>query len=214
MRKYFRYLSIIFFVVFLHPIEVKCQLHGKYDIQVNIGDGTKVKPAEVKLLDSTKKLILKKYCDSFGQCRFTGVNKGVYRLINKRYKVDTMFAIPDTDMLKALPQLIIFDIDIDRDICEFNGRLARKEIRKSIPRLILIGGLAPTYFFGQERFEHEFNIRYYEFGDSGEPERCALRYNRVVFAYLDKRYGNTWRYKVRKDIIGVRNYIKTHPVKY
>ena len=200
----------IIFIAFIPPFVARCQLHRKFSIQVNIGDGTIIKATEVSLLDSTRKTILKKYCDSFGRCRFTGVNKGVYSLLNKKYKIDTTFIVPDTAILSYSPQRTIFDIDIDLNICDINAKTARKEVRKGNPRLISIGGLAPVYVFGQQKFENKFHIKYYDFGDSGPSESCALQYNLVVFAYLDKKYGKAWRNEVREDIIGLKKYISEH----
>jgi hypothetical protein len=202
--------SIYWFVLFF-PFAANCQFHGKYSIKIILDRPTPTKPSLVKLFDSTGKAILKKYWDTLGQCRFTGINKGVYRVINRKYKIDTTFSMP---MDTVLPGETQFDMFIEFNRCTFGARQARQDIKRDSVRLLLIGGLAPTEVLGQEKFEKRFHITYYDFGDTGPPESCVARYNRVIFAYLDSKYGNAWRYFVRRDVIGVKDYIKTQPVKY
>jgi len=206
-RKLSLTIIILGFLVIL-PFTTKSQLHGKYSIEIILNNGEILKPSAISLFDSTGRMILKKYCDSSGQCKFTGLNIGIYRVINRKYQIDTTFSMPMGKSSADETQFVMF-IDFDR--CNLGARQAKKEIRKGHVRLLLIGGIAPVYYFGQENFEKKFNAEYFDFGDSGSPAiTCVKLYNDEVFAYLDRKYGNAWRHDVRRDVIGLSEYLKTH----
>ena len=47
---------------------------------------------------------------------------------------------------------------------------------------------------------------YMIFGDDETTrEECKKIYNRVVFDYLDKKFGDKWRKEVRKDVVGLND---------
>ena len=67
----------------------------------------------------------------------------------------------------------------------------------------MAGGIAPVVYIHQNKFEKEFNIVYHEFGCVAPNHDCILKYNQVIFKYLDTKYGKRWRKEVRKDVIGL-----------
>ena len=94
-----------------------------------------------------------------------------------------------------------FDLFIITD-CQFNGEIAKKDIKRGKPRLLLIGGIAPVIQSGQEKFENKYKIEYSDFGCIPDPYECVVQYNKIIFKYLDNKYGEKWRKDVRKDVIG------------
>ena len=42
-------------------------------------------------------------------------------------------------------------------------------------------------------FRHLFNVQIIDYGDTPPCDNCMIYYNRVVFQYLDNKYGREWR---------------------
>jgi hypothetical protein len=87
--------------------------------------------------------------------------------------------------------------------CGINQDIAQRDIRNNKPRLLLAGGIAPVAYPDQHKFEKKFGVAYHEFGDSAPNQQCMVKYNKVVFKYLDSKYGRKWRKEVRKDVVGL-----------
>jgi hypothetical protein len=87
----------------------------------------------------------------------------------------------------------------------YDSTLADYEIRQNKLRLFCGVAFAPLAPMPSDKdFEKEYNTSYYIVGDflpSSIEEMTA--YNKVVAAYLDKKYGKEWRTKVRLDVLGV-----------
>jgi hypothetical protein len=83
--------------------------------------------------------------------------------------------------------------------CRFDSALAVRDIAAGRPRILLHGGIAPFAYNEQDRsVERRFHFRYLEFGDQVmNPLECDREYNRVIFRFLDGKYGAAWRAAVR-----------------
>ena len=85
-----------------------------------------------------------------------------------------------------------------------NKQIAEIDIKNSDPRLLLLGGSAPTIYTNQKKFERKYKVRYYDYGCIvSVPKEKMEEYNHVVFQYLDAKYGNKWRESVRPDVLGL-----------
>ncbi|MBI4546909.1 MAG: carboxypeptidase regulatory-like domain-containing protein [Ignavibacteriae bacterium] len=86
-----------------------------------------------------------------------------------------------------------------------NAALAERDIQLNTPRLLHITGIvSASYSFRDHRFEKEYGVKYYSYGCVSPPEHCLIEYNRIIFGYLDNKFGTRWRNYVREDIIGLK----------
>lgn len=88
---------------------------------------------------------------------------------------------------------------------ECDSTFAEFEIRHNTPRLFCGVSFAPMASSPSDKdFEKQYNITYFIVGDflPSSPEQMAS-YNKVVAQYLDKKYGTTWRQKLRPDVLGL-----------
>jgi hypothetical protein len=134
--------------------------------------------------------------DRLGKFHVTGLHESSYRLYIKEFQYDTAFILNKDKQMELwifIPQA-----------CDVNEKIAKLEIKQGHPRLLLIGGIAPPYVVGQESFEGNFNVKYYDFGCTPPDSECVMAYNKIIFNYLDKTYGRRWRKKVRTDVIGYK----------
>jgi hypothetical protein len=132
--------------------------------------------------------------DSWGYFRIDSIPFSSYHLqiIGSGYlPIDSIIVVHD-----IIPLTINFTLQVDRDTLD-----AIRDIKLGDPKLLLAGGIAPVIFRADTLFEHRFKVRYYDFGDTVPAYASIRKYNRIVFAYLDKLYGNTWRVSVRKDVL-------------
>jgi len=81
---------------------------------------------------------------------------------------------------------------------------AKYDISRGVICLYLPGGFA-----GSERYETDsiaermYKFYYISYGCTGGSRDSYTEYNKVVFEYLDKMYGDVWRRDVRLDVIGL-----------
>lgn len=147
------------------------------------------------MIESAKKYSI---ADSLGVFSLDSLKAGEYRLIVQGFgynKIDTLISISDAN--ENLNLLLYAD-------CEINKNLAQKDINTNNPRLLIIGGIVPTFYPDQHLFERKYGIKYDDFGDVPPPKECVEQYNREIFDYLDKNYGKSWRREVRKDVVGLK----------
>lgn len=54
-------------------------------------------------------------------------------------------------------------------------------------------------------FEKKYRLQYYGYGEgcTGIVEDCMTTYNKAVAAFLDKKYGKSWRKEVHKGVPGL-----------
>ena len=136
--------------------------------------------------------------DSLGNYTFSNLKKGIYNIQVLDYNVS-----PEKFEFELKTESITdFNIIVTAD-CEVTETVATEDIKKGKPRLLLAGGIAPVIEFGQEKFEKEYGVEYYEYGCISPPAECMSQYNKVIFEYLTEKYGRKWKRKVRKDVIGL-----------
>ncbi|WP_316831876.1 hypothetical protein [Pedobacter aquatilis] len=83
----------------------------------------------------------------------------------------------------------------------YSEKLAAADIKAGNIKFLLRGGIAPTYFKGQELFEKKYGLKYYEFGCVMPADISIKDYNKVVAAFMDGKFGKDWRKEVRKDVV-------------
>lgn len=89
-------------------------------------------------------------------------------------------------------------------------KLAETDLDNGIQVLFLQSGIAPVTYTTDELFENKYKVYYYEFGCISPEHSFVKAYNNQVFIFLDKKFGKDWRKKIRKDIIGFKEYKKSH----
>lgn len=69
--------------------------------------------------------------------------------------------------------------------------------------------LVPGGFIGSEvldgdkEFEEKYNVKFIYQGCVQSAIDNQIEYNQIIFEHLDKKYGDTWRKTVRKDLVGL-----------
>ncbi|PHK31855.1 hypothetical protein VF13_39070 [Nostoc linckia z16] len=93
------------------------------------------------------------------------------------------------------------------NLCLFYDPLkAQQNIRDGKPKLFLETGIAPIRYTNDSTVEKQFGFVYEDLGDlKSESDSCLIVYSRVVFSYLDRRYGREWRRRCRKDVLFLKS---------
>jgi len=95
--------------------------------------------------------------------------------------------------------------------CGMADSLAKADIARQQPFLLLAGGIAPVAYMPADAVvEQKYQFRYYEYGCSPPDETRVLAYNQRVFAYLTATYSKRWLKAVRPDVVGLRDWRRTH----
>ncbi len=85
--------------------------------------------------------------------------------------------------------------------CSHDAKVATIDIRENQIKLLLAGGIAPGASTSEdEAFEKKYDIQYFDFGCVPPADACIEEYNKVMFKYLDQKFGRTWRKEVRRDV--------------
>ncbi len=135
---------------------------------------------------------------SLGNFRFDAVKSGRYELRMLEYeRVSNSFRLEVNNKSVKNIDLVI------RVNCNLNSEVAKSDIERGEPKLLLIGGIAPVYHEEQEEIEKKYGFKYFDFGCDLQPRQCVLLYNGYIFNYLDGKFGDIWRQDVRQDIIGL-----------
>ena len=87
-------------------------------------------------------------------------------------------------------------------------KIAKLDIKNGNPLLLLMGGIAPTLFATDSKFEKKYAIIFHEFGCSGPDNKIIIAYNKIVFEHLNKTHGKHWIKEVRNDVIGFKEWKK------
>lgn len=137
-------------------------------------------------------------CDEAGKYEFKGLKSGKYKI-----KVLGFGYLPfDTTVVMKNMAIDNLNLIVFPD-CNVNKEIAQRDIDKKRTRLLLQGGIVPVVYTNQHKFEKKYNVQYYDYGDDGVPAiECIEQYNKVVFDYLSKNYGSSWRKEIRHDVVG------------
>lgn len=168
------------------------------NIKMLIGNRFKI-PSEAILIELRPGNYVQE-TDSLGFFKFPKVKKGKYNLVVIGTAADQN-KFPITVKNQSIKS---FDVLLQIKECLFTKETAEKDIKNNYIRLLLIGGIAPVYFVGQEKHEKKYNFTYHEFGCVPESLECIIEYNNTIFEYFDKKYGIKWRGEVRQDIEGLK----------
>jgi hypothetical protein len=113
--------------------------------------------------------------------------------------------------LEFYPQINFTDTKFTSSISfiissNYNQEGAKTDIQEGKPRILFHGGFGgmPNFDSEQDReFQHKYHVDFFSQGclKSGENEDEEA-YNKVIFAYLDKKHGTKWRLELRDDAIG------------
>ncbi|MBS1520235.1 MAG: hypothetical protein JST50_04505 [Bacteroidetes bacterium] len=168
---------------------------GSYTVKGAMGNGALLKFTHLAVLDAHGKVVSRWVTDSLGLFKLTGLAKGRYRLVNSRLNIDTPFSIP-----KQSENVLIVNVST----CSFGSAKAQKDIKAGKPMLLLSGGIAPVSSPKEDNFEKKYTVKYHDFGDSPQSVKCSMAYNNIVIAFLDKKFGKSWRRDARADVIGLK----------
>ena len=132
--------------------------------------------------------------DSLGAFRIDTIVPGRYSI-----RVHLIGYPPDTSQFEFEPGASVDTVVILRAHCKYDSALAMSDIRRGRPRILVHGGIAPLAYGPRDRaLERKYRFSYKDFGDQIEnPFECDEQYNRVVFRFLDSKYGTAWRDSVR-----------------
>ncbi len=135
------------------------------------------------------------------------LTKGKYKVNIGRFgysKTDTTIVIDGYDDKIENFNLTIFEK------CQLNRESALQDIKTGKIKLLIQGGMVPkTNNKFDNEFEKEYNLNYYDFGCTYIGNECMEDYNKTIFEYLDDKYGNRWKKKIRKDVIGIESYLES-----
>ena len=193
-------IKVFILLALMFPLATFAQVQAdQYSIQgkINLLIGLDIVPArEILVTVNNKGLVAT--TDSLGSFRLDNLKKGEFllKVIGDSFaNIDTTITIVDKSII-GLNLLAISDCGVNQDIAEM-------DIKNQKQRLLLVGGIAPVVYIHQNRFERKYNVVYDDFGCLAPNHECIVKYNQVIFKYLDGKYGKKWRKEVRKDVIGL-----------
>ena len=83
------------------------------------------------------------------------------------------------------------------DTCsKYNKGAALLALKKNTPKVVIVGGIVRAIKPGDTKFAKKYKIQFIDTG-------CIVEFNKVTFAFLDRKYGKKWRKQIRKDLLGL-----------
>ncbi len=140
--------------------------------------------------------------DTNGHYTVIGIPKG-------RYEVQADF--PGSQLSR---DTVFFDTirQMEKDfVLEFRCRLdssqARKDIEHRKVHLVINSGIvSPSLTRSDSEFQIRYGVQYDIRADSyNEPEPCLEEYYKIVFPYLDRTYGKSWRNEINDYFRNLKN---------
>ena len=88
----------------------------------------------------------------------------------------------------------------------FNKKGALKDIKNNEIKLLLPGGLIGSSITPSDTlFENKYKLTFISQGCVRLKGDNETEYNKEIFKYLDNKLGTSWRFEIRKDVIGMNN---------
>jgi len=135
-----------------------------------------------------------RFTDEVGTFLISAISPGAYSLTIRALGYPPLRDTIRVNDVDTLSLTIALPAD-----CQFDSIAAVRDIARRRPKILLHGGIAPIAQTPTDQLmERKYGFRYREFGDElTEPMACDDQYNRVVFRFLDSKFGNAWRDSVR-----------------
>jgi len=87
---------------------------------------------------------------------------------------------------------------------DINKEKALQDIENGKINILISSGIVPVEYKADRKFMKKYSVSFKEFGCEAIAQESLIEYNKVVFEYLDRKFGNKWRIKIRKDIVGLK----------
>ncbi|MDD5362384.1 MAG: carboxypeptidase-like regulatory domain-containing protein [Ignavibacteria bacterium] len=137
--------------------------------------------------------------DSLGNFIIKGLKSGTYKIDSHSLDANSI----DTSIILYNQSIDNLMLTLPIICSKISPQKAKEDIKNNKAKLYLSGSIAPVYYPGQENFENKYDVEYYELGDNLEESLgCNESYNKIIFKYLDEKFGAAWRKEVRKDVLG------------
>jgi hypothetical protein len=94
------------------------------------------------------------------------------------------------------------------DTIEEAEKLANDDLNSKTPFLFIQVGIAPIVYPTDKEFRKLYGIRYHDLGCVSGDSKITAAYNKVILKYLCSNYKKDWKKKIRKDVIGFREFKK------
>jgi hypothetical protein len=92
------------------------------------------------------------------------------------------------------------------ETCEEIEEWIKSDFKKKTVFLFLQGGIVPVEYTTDKDFENKYGIYFFDFACLAPDYKCVIEYNNRVFDYLTKKFGKKWMKKIRKDVIGFKEW--------
>lgn len=104
---------------------------------------------------------------------------------------------PSIDLSKVFVSSIVFE-------SPYSPQGAKKDIKIGKPLILFGGGFIGRDFSSEadKIFQKKYHVEFHSQGCIQMSNDDLDGYNKVIFAYLDKKYGEGWRYELQPGAIG------------
>ncbi|MEQ8908958.1 MAG: carboxypeptidase-like regulatory domain-containing protein [Vicingaceae bacterium] len=151
---------------------------------------------------------IKTEADIDGKFSFSNLSQSEYKIITSYVGY-----LPSDSIIELNSEDIFIELTIKVDSTKlpfntadyaFNANTANRDILNDSISLLLLGGIVTRAITDEDsKFEEKYKVNFLSRGCIRLGEDNEAEYNKVMFEYLDKKYGKKWRKEVRKDVIGL-----------